>query len=260
MSFASDQKARLSLRARFRPEEIGKLPKPTRRENPKGKCNECGGWHGLPAIHVPFVGHAAVTDRLNKVFPDWTYDPLERFEAGGRCWIHGTITVGGITRHEYGDGTDPKEAIGNFIRRGAMRFGVALDLWTKEELEGDVVEASADAEPAPASASTGRPPEGRSDQGGGKADAEGSGTLAYGEGASDPDAGGVGRPDGQGNAESAESTPLAITNEQIEVLKTAAGGVQKARAASKAMFNKDWRELTADEALKLIQQLQKVTA
>jgi hypothetical protein len=56
------------------------------------------------------------------------------------------MTVGGIDRVEYGDGENPKEAISNFIRRAAMRFGVALDLWTKEDL-------SASAEPTDAASS-----------------------------------------------------------------------------------------------------------
>ena len=34
------------------PATISKLPKPTKRENAKGKCDECGGWHGLPAVHL----------------------------------------------------------------------------------------------------------------------------------------------------------------------------------------------------------------
>jgi hypothetical protein len=58
----------------------------------------------------------------------------------GEFWVRGTMTIGGITRVEFGDGSNPKEAIGNFIRRGAMRFGVAIDLWAREELESEPVE------------------------------------------------------------------------------------------------------------------------
>lgn len=108
---------RESLRKPFPPEQIGRIPAS----------------NGRPPLD--FVGHAAVTDRLNKVAPGWTYGILERFGTGNSVWVHGWIQVGGIRREEYGDGKDPKEAIGNFIRRAAMRFGVAIDLWSREELE-----------------------------------------------------------------------------------------------------------------------------
>jgi hypothetical protein len=121
-----------ALRAPFPPEQIGKLPASQKR----------------PALD--FVGHAAVTDRLNLHAPGWSYTVDEMFTQGGECWIRGTMTVGGISRTEYGDGKDPKEAIGNFIRRGAMRFGVALDLWSREELTANL---KASAEPTDAASS-----------------------------------------------------------------------------------------------------------
>ena len=60
------------LRQPFPPHQISKLPKPLKRDAPKGKCNECGGWHGLPAVHLDYVGHAALTDRLLDADPAWT--------------------------------------------------------------------------------------------------------------------------------------------------------------------------------------------
>jgi hypothetical protein len=54
----------------------------------------------------------------------------------GGLWIR--LTVGGVTRIGYGNGTGPeavKIAIGDAIRNAAMRFGVALDLWEKETPE-----------------------------------------------------------------------------------------------------------------------------
>jgi len=119
-----------ALRSPFPPEQIGKLPASQKR----------------PALD--FVGHAAVTDRLNLYAPGWSYTVDEMFTQGGECWIRGTMTVGGISRTEYGDGKDPKEAIGNFIRRGAMRFGVALDLWSRQELKTSAETTDADSSPA----------------------------------------------------------------------------------------------------------------
>ncbi len=131
------------LRAPFKPEQIGKLPKPTKRDNPKGRCNECGGYHGLPAVHLDYVGHAAVTDRLLDVDPSWSWEPMARGPQGeplmvnGGLWIN--LTVCGVTRPGFGDdttGKGTKEIIGDAIRNAAMRFGVALDLWSKEDLLG----------------------------------------------------------------------------------------------------------------------------
>jgi len=116
-SFATDKMVRDWLRKPFKPEQIGRIPASK----------------GRPALD--FVGHAAVTDRLNRIAPDWTYTVDNMSSIGDQVWIRGTMTIGGVSRPEFGDGADPKEAIGNFIRRAAMRFGVALDLWSRQELE-----------------------------------------------------------------------------------------------------------------------------
>ena len=88
---------------------------------------------GRPALD--FVGHAVVTARLNQYAPDWTYSVDESFQHGGQFWVRGTMTIEGVSRVEYGQGKNPLEAISHFIRRAAMRFGVATDLWSREELE-----------------------------------------------------------------------------------------------------------------------------
>ena len=83
-----------------------------------------------------FVSHGHVTDRLIAVDPEWTWTVLKEFEyqhAEGNYWILGRMTVGGVSREEYGHGKNPMEAASHFIRRAAMRFGVALDLWLSEE-------------------------------------------------------------------------------------------------------------------------------
>lgn len=135
------------LREPFPPHQISLLPKPTKKENPKGKCAECGGWHGLPAVHLNYVGHAALTDRLLDADPGWTWEPLALSPDGlpvmdvyGGMWIR--LTVCGVTRLGYGDaqgksgGDAVKEVIGDALRNAAMRFGAALDLWHKGDLHG----------------------------------------------------------------------------------------------------------------------------
>jgi hypothetical protein len=112
-----------ALRAPFSKEKIQKLP--------------TGG------LQLDYVSHAWVTDRLLEVDPSWTWEPvafdasgLPKFDENGGLWIK--LTVCGVTRYGYGEpqGRDKfdlkKGSIGNAIRNASMRFGVALDLWTKE--------------------------------------------------------------------------------------------------------------------------------
>jgi hypothetical protein len=149
LTYANEETLRKALREPFPHEQIGKLPRTQKRPE------------------LDFVGHAAVTDRLNRVAPDWHYTVDENFMWETRYWIKGTMTIGEVSRPEYGDGDDPKEAIGNFIRRAAMRFGVAIDLWSREELSGPV-----------------EPTTRKSSRAGGMAGTDGG--AAYGEGAAPP--------------------------------------------------------------------------
>lgn len=134
------------LRVPFAPESISRLPKPTKRDNEKGKCNECGGWHGLPAVHLDYVGHADLTSRLLEVDPLWTWEPMGLTDQGlpvitvrekiATMWIR--LTIAGVTRLGVGscETNKPdveKELIGDALRNAAMRFGAALDLWSKSE-------------------------------------------------------------------------------------------------------------------------------
>ena len=98
-----------------------------------------------------------VTDRLNFVIPDWTYTVEREFEKAhpeGNFWVLGNMTIGGVTRPEYGNGHNPKDAIANFICRGAMRFGVALDLWQKQD--GEASSSPAQVTPTPSGVVSGR--------------------------------------------------------------------------------------------------------
>lgn len=100
---------------------------------------------------LAYVGHATVTDRLLTVDPSWSWEPmalevdgLPKFDEQGGLWIR--LTVCGVTRIGYGEpqGRDfydkRKGAIGNAIRVAAMRFGVGIDLWSKEKVEAAPVE------------------------------------------------------------------------------------------------------------------------
>jgi hypothetical protein len=87
---------------------------------------------GRPALD--YVNHAAVTDRLLKYAGDWQFNVLERFEWNTKCYVRVALTIDHVTREEYGEDVDPKTAISDALKRAAMRFGVGLDLWSKEDL------------------------------------------------------------------------------------------------------------------------------
>jgi hypothetical protein len=144
------------LRLPFNESQISKLPKPTKRltdiikqDYKQGvRCKLCGGWHHKDVVHLDYVGHAALTDRLLDADPEWNWEPVTFTELGlpaldqnGGMWIK--LTVCGITRLGYGDapnkkgGDATKEIIGDALRNSAMRFGAALDLWHKGDLHAD---------------------------------------------------------------------------------------------------------------------------
>jgi hypothetical protein len=114
------------LREPFPAGQIGKLPK--------------GG------IFLDFVGHGFITGRLLDVDPLWDWEPFSTNEDGlpsldefGGLWIR--LTVCGKTRIGYGDAGGKKgpnaikEAIGDALRNAGMRFGIALELWARGDLD-----------------------------------------------------------------------------------------------------------------------------
>jgi hypothetical protein len=145
------------LREPFPDHQVNKLPKPNSKDSKRARCADCGGYHGLPAVHLSYVGHAALTDRFLQVDPEWTWEPmalddrrLPAFDANGGLWIR--LTILGVTRIGYGDaegkrgGNAIKESIGDALRNAGMRFGAALDLWHKGDLH-DAGEQRGTAEP-----------------------------------------------------------------------------------------------------------------
>lgn len=125
-----------ALRAPFPPEAIGKIPK--------------GG------TYLDYVGHAAVSDRLLSVDPEWTWNPqavdpttlaplITQRGQDSVMWIE--LIVCGVTRLGVGIVASKsfeleKQLISDAIRNAAMRFGVALDLWSKEDLHANENAAS----------------------------------------------------------------------------------------------------------------------
>lgn len=156
MTTKSEAATLSKLREPFAANQISKLPKPTKKQTEdvradfkKGiRCAICGSWHHPDVIHLDYVGHAALTDRLLDTDPEWSWEPLATTEVGlpafdqtGGLWIR--LTVLGVSRLGYGcadgksGGDAVKEIIGDALRNAGMRFGAALDLWHKGDLHAE---------------------------------------------------------------------------------------------------------------------------
>lgn len=145
-------------RVPFPASSIGKLPRSNCKDCSAMKygactkheyrwCDVCKGKHTTAAIHIDFVGHAPLTARLLDLDPGWSWEPvawaddgfplIEWGQSKAVMWIW--LTVRGVRR--LGVGTAPrtqdevhKELIGDALRNAGMRFGLALDLWSKGDL------------------------------------------------------------------------------------------------------------------------------
>ena len=117
------------------PSIVGKLPK--RRKNADGS------W-GQP-VYLDYVGHADITKILIEVDPLWNWEPVA-WEHGrpaiterdgiATLWVRLTL----LGKSMLGCGSVSaskedldKELIGDALRNAAMRFGIALALWSNAE-------------------------------------------------------------------------------------------------------------------------------
>ena len=126
---------------------VGKLP----RKGPSG------------TIHLDYVGHAAVTRILIEADPFWSWEPVAWDEdgtplirrEGKRLVLWGRLTVLGKAilccgTCDASKWEPEKELIGDLLRNGAMRLGIGLSLWAKEEWSDLDVSSTAEVpEPSP---------------------------------------------------------------------------------------------------------------
>lgn len=127
------------------------------------KLEEILGKYGVPdpkivgklprgGTSLDFVGHADVTKMLLEISTEWTWEPVAFDNDGlpayrvenGMAHMAGWMTIHGVRRLGIGSvqASKPdllKELVSDFIRNAAMRFGVCLALWTKQEWETDEV-------------------------------------------------------------------------------------------------------------------------
>ena len=113
-----------------------------------GSTVQCQGDHTWAVNHFTYVGHAALTRRLLEIDPGWDADWVAKTPSGNpdlistesavMAWMR--LTLCGITHMDIGvadrgNRNSLQDLYGNALRRCAMRFGIALELWSKEELE-----------------------------------------------------------------------------------------------------------------------------
>jgi len=109
-------------------------------------------------VRLDYVGHAEITKILIEIDPEWSWQPVAW--ENGRPATHtqlgkitkrdgtvlefptvsmwGHLTLLGVTRVAVGSveahkADLDKELVSDFLRNAAMRFGIALALWTKGE-------------------------------------------------------------------------------------------------------------------------------
>jgi hypothetical protein len=110
---------------------------------------------------LDFVGHADITKILIEIDPLWTWCPCG-WENGRPAitvvngmavmWasltVHGKTMLGvGTVKHDKAD--VDKELVGDFLRNAAMRFGICLSLWTKQEWDDTSKPASIPVQKSP---------------------------------------------------------------------------------------------------------------
>ena len=141
-------------------------------EKKKVELHEILGVYGVPdpkivgklpkgGQQLSFVGHADVTKMLIEIDPYWTWEPVAFTEDGlpayrvenGLAHMAGWMTVHGVRRLGIGSVAHNKpdllkELASDLIRNCAMRFGICLSLWTKQEWD-DIDAAPAKPQPKP---------------------------------------------------------------------------------------------------------------
>jgi hypothetical protein len=108
-------------------------------------------------VNLDFVGHAEITRILIEIDPMWNWQPAAWidgrpaiYESNGVATMWGNLTL--LNKTLTGVGTAntvmttrsgekfnkpdyEKELIGDFLRNAAMRFGICLSLWSKQDRE-----------------------------------------------------------------------------------------------------------------------------
>lgn len=96
------------------------------------------------SITLDYISHAVVTDRLLKVDPGFRFEPLldsggipivvtAGLSSGDTVGVWGRLSLLGAEVVEFCSGRDLLDAYSRCLCRAAMRRGVALDLWIRDD-------------------------------------------------------------------------------------------------------------------------------
>lgn len=89
------------------------------------------------AMLVLYLQHTDVQDRLEEVDPAWTTEVLKEERVGGEVYVRIRMTLKGVARENVGEGSDPKGAYSDALKRCAMLFGVGRYLYDSPTVWAD---------------------------------------------------------------------------------------------------------------------------
>lgn len=81
------------------------------------------------AMLVLYLQHTDVQDRLEMVDPAWTSEVINEERLGDSVYVRIRMTLKGVSRENVGEGSDPKGAYSDALKRAAMLFGVGRYLY-----------------------------------------------------------------------------------------------------------------------------------
>jgi hypothetical protein len=92
--------------------------------------------------YVDYVEWHVVADLLDRLVPDWSHAVRGLAQVGDFVAVTAAITINGVTREGVGTGpadseTGIKKAEHDALKRAAVKFGIARDLYRDEEKGGD---------------------------------------------------------------------------------------------------------------------------
>lgn len=87
---------------------------------------------------VDYVEWHVVADLLDRICPDWSHEVLSIKQIGDYVAITASITIQGVTRQGVGTGSayeekGIKKAEHDALKRAAVKFGIARELYRKED-------------------------------------------------------------------------------------------------------------------------------
>jgi hypothetical protein len=89
------------------------------------------------ALLVLYLQHTDVQDRLEEIDPSWCSEVLHEQTQGSVWYVRMRMTLKGVPRENVGEGSDPKAAYSDAIKRCAMLFGVGRYLYDSPTIWGD---------------------------------------------------------------------------------------------------------------------------